>query len=512
MKQKLKAIFKGPVVFYPLLFAAFPILFLYTHNINETSASQMWLPLGFSVAATLVLWAVLSLILRSLPKAGFATAIFLALFFSYGRLYDVLGYWGVIPKHAYLLLVMLFIWGYCVYFISRAKRDFRITTKMLNITAVVLIAINLFNIASYQVKLARLSTDAPVESTEHTAASPAELSTLPDIYFIILDEYAHPDTMREWYDYDNSGFFKSLEDKGFFVAYESKTRIPFTPLIMAQVLNMEYLTGKWYWDEATRKYVEIVSTEVDDDLGDSAWSDPVYHKLAYSKVADFLKAQGYKYIAFGLATPWENYMKDNTDLYFNYFETATLPWITPWISEFQRILWSTTMLRPFYRQIVGSQYEVAHRRQTLDTLEHLKALPEMEGPKFVFAHVNCPHEPFAFGPSGGYVSPQNYRNYEDKRFYRWNYIFISAEIAELANELLNKSEIPPIIILQSDHGMRAHHPGIEIGDDDWEKILNAMYLPGMDTDMLYDNISPVNTFRLIFNHYFGADYPMLEDD
>jgi len=26
MRQKLKAIFEGPVVFYPLLFAAFPIL------------------------------------------------------------------------------------------------------------------------------------------------------------------------------------------------------------------------------------------------------------------------------------------------------------------------------------------------------------------------------------------------------------------------------------------------------------------------------------------------------
>ena len=60
MKQKLKAIFKGPVVFYPLLFAAFPILFLYAHNIRGTSASQVWLPLIISVAAALVLWAVLS--------------------------------------------------------------------------------------------------------------------------------------------------------------------------------------------------------------------------------------------------------------------------------------------------------------------------------------------------------------------------------------------------------------------------------------------------------------------
>ena len=60
MKQKLKDIFKGPVVFYPLLFAVFPILFLYVYNISETSASQIWLPMIISVAATLVLWVVLS--------------------------------------------------------------------------------------------------------------------------------------------------------------------------------------------------------------------------------------------------------------------------------------------------------------------------------------------------------------------------------------------------------------------------------------------------------------------
>ena len=75
-----------------------------------------------------------------------------------------------------------------------------------------------------------------------------------------------------------------------------------------------------------------------------------------------------------------------------------------------------------------------------------------------------------------------------------------------------KSETPPIIILQSDHGQRPHHPGIVIGGDEWHKILNAMYLPGMDYAGLSDSISPVNTFRLIFNHYFDADYPLLEDD
>lgn len=484
MKQRLKGIFKGPVVFYPLLLAAFPILFLYAYNINETSTSQMWLPLVLSVVGALVLWAILSLILRSLAKAGLATAIFLLFFFSYGRLYDALENWGAfLPRHAYLLPGMLFIWGYCVYFISRAKRDFRITTRVLNIMAVALIAINLFNIASYQIKLARLNAQTPGQSPGQTASNSTKPSSLPDIYFIILDEYAHPDTMREYYNYDNSEFINSLKDKGFFIASESKTRSADSPQCIAQVLNMEY-------------------------LDDEPWSDATYRKLAYSKVAEFLKAQGYQYIYFGNwadVGTWDSYMADSADLYFNYLVTGA----SRWISQFQEILWRTTMLKPFYYRLVGTQYESAYRRQTLYTLEHLKRIPEMGGPKFIFAYICCPHDPFVFGPKGEEVPVEDSNNWSDRQFYLGQYIFISTEIEKVIDELLKKSEIPPIIIVQSDHGNRRTQV---VGADEWQKILNAMYLPGVNHNELSDSISPVNTFRLVFNHYFGADYPLLEDD
>jgi hypothetical protein len=507
MKQKLKAIFKGPVVYYPLLFAAFPVLFLYVYNISETSASQMWLPLIISVAAALVLWAVLSLILGSLSKAGLATAIFLAFFFSYGHLRDGLDYLGVfVPKHAYLLPSMLFIWGYCVYFISRAKRDFRITTRLLNIVAVVLIAINLFNIASYQIELAMTSTGTPEESPTQTPVNPGETDNLPDIYFIILDENAHPDTMLECYDYDNSQFIESLEDKGFFIAGGSKTRTPLTPQCLAQILNMEYLTPGWEWKPEIGDYVEH-ETNVE-NFPAYVWNDVTFRKIAYNKAVDFLRAQGYEYIVFASSSPWQDHTKENADLYFNYFETAA----GPWVSAFQETLWQTTMLKPFYHHIVGSQYEVAHRRRTLYTLEHLKSLPELEGPKFIFAHLMCPHSPFVFGPNGEYIAPINRLNYRDRQYYLGQYIFISAEMEKLADALLEKSENPPIIIIQSDHGIRPHLPGIAIEPEEWHRILNVMYLPGMDYSEISDSISPVNTFRLIFNHYFGADYPLLEDD
>jgi hypothetical protein len=42
-------------------------------------------------------------------------------------------------------------------------------------------------------------------------------------------------------------------------------------------------------------------------------------------------------------------------------------------------------------------------------------------------------------------------------------------------------------------------------------ILNAIYFPENEYDALYPSISPVNTFRLIFSHFFGSDELLLPD-
>ena len=43
-------------------------------------------------------------------------------------------------------------------------------------------------------------------------------------------------------------------------------------------------------------------------------------------------------------------------------------------------------------------------------------------------------------------------------------------------------------------------------------IFNAYLFPDGGDEKLYDSISPVNTFRVLFNHYFGTNYPLLEDE
>ena len=42
-------------------------------------------------------------------------------------------------------------------------------------------------------------------------------------------------------------------------------------------------------------------------------------------------------------------------------------------------------------------------------------------------------------------------------------------------------------------------------------ILNAYYFPDADKSVLYPSITPVNTFRLLFNIYFDGNLELLPD-
>ena len=81
------------------------------------------------------------------------------------------------------------------------------------------------------------------------------------------------------------------------------------------------------------------------------------------------------------------------------------------------------------------------------------------------------------------------------------------------SELLARSANPPIIILQGDHGPLGRRITRLDSPDFRERfgILNAMYLPKGMGEFLGNDISAVNTFRFIFNHYFGTDLDLLEN-
>jgi len=87
-------------------------------------------------------------------------------------------------------------------------------------------------------------------------------------------------------------------------------------------------------------------------------------------------------------------------------------------------------------------------------------------------------------------------------------------LEEITPRLIGGSPVDPIIVLQGDHGPGAgldwRSPTAE-GLTERFRILDAIRLPGAAPELLYPTMSPVNTFRVILNQYFGTGLALLPD-
>jgi hypothetical protein len=87
--------------------------------------------------------------------------------------------------------------------------------------------------------------------------------------------------------------------------------------------------------------------------------------------------------------------------------------------------------------------------------------------------------------------------------------FINAQLEGVLAAILERSEVPPVIILTADHG-----PDSNSGRQNYVQermtILSAYRLPSGEAG-LYPGITPVNAFRVVFHEVFGADIPLLKD-
>ena len=135
----------------------------------------------------------------------------------------------------------------------------------------------------------------------------------------------------------------------------------------------------------------------------------------------------------------------------------------------------------------------------------------MPQPTFSYIHVISPHPPFVFDAEGNPTYPPDFWNAQRlyppdlyAKGYQNQLTYLNKNVLKAIDTILADSKTPPIIIFQGDHGPWLQPKFKRF----W--ILNAYYFPG-HKDALYSTISPVNTFRLMFNTYFGGKYDMLKD-
>jgi hypothetical protein len=255
------------------------------------------------------------------------------------------------------------------------------------------------------------------------------------------------------------------------------------------------------------------------DVGEaSSDREPLYEMIRKNRAMAFLKGQGYRLIA--LSSSIEPTDIKTADLYIGFKGLE---------SEFRTALLNTTPLPLFIRLGKGGSPYEAHRKRILNAFRALRESPLEKGPFFLFVHLMSPHPPFVFGPGGEPRDPDYLFSMVDadrlhgaseaaiRRYipaYRDQVSFLNKKVLEAVDAILGRSPEPPIIVLQGDHGSRAYADLDRPEGSYFEEnlaILNAYHLPGGGNALLRPGITPVNTFRLIFKHYFGADLELLDD-
>ena len=145
-----------------------------------------------------------------------------------------------------------------------------------------------------------------------------------------------------------------------------------------------------------------------------------------------------------------------------------------------------------------------HRKAVLDAFADLENMPVTDGkPKFIIAHIICPHGPYVFGANGEKLGLKPGKNKDAKQLYIDQHIFISKKIKEFVDKKLSDSQPAPIIIIQGDHGAR-------MDKSNAHQVFSAAYIPDYKGKSWQDSISSVNTFRILFNDIFGTKMEILK--
>jgi len=424
---------------------------------------------------------------RDWRRAAISLTIVLILFYSYGHIYMLLKDANLNGFYLFRHRTLIPIWvggGFFILWQVRRKPiNLATATYTLNLVGLFLLVLPSIQLSSYLLQ----SWVSQAEAQQNTRALDLNVGEEPpDIYYIILDGYGRADVLKDEFAFDNSDFLNALRDLGFYIADCAQSNYAQTQMSLASSLNFNY--------------VDALSNGFVPGAEDRIRLDFLIH---HSAVRESLEKAGYKTVAF--ATGFIATELTDADYFLSPEQTPGK------LNEFEYLLIETTLARLMQdggrlgKQNSGSEL---FRERTLFALDKLDKLSYIKGPKFVFVHLIIPHPPYVFGPTGGPVEPAavgTARTQRGVRQYRDQAIYISSRMMEIVPKIITNSTTPPIIVIQGDHGPTVPSiPQVRMSN------LNAYFLPGVNAS-IYSTITPVNTFRIIFNTYFGQNLELLED-
>ena len=485
---------------HPFLFAVASVLALMASNLNQVSPMHVVGALLGALVFAAAVYALAFMIWRDGARAGLIASIWVvgSLFYAavFGALNDLVegGFEMVrsLPLALAALVVLTFVAARLPHSVVR------ILAVILNCLAAVMVATPGLQAAAFEWRngASRAIYDPYQAAEALPPADPAQQQgdRPPDIYHFVFDRYASPTTLAEYYGYDDSPLVAFLEDRGFRVLRDAHSNYHRTAHSLASTFYMDYLDlfdGK------------------PDLAGSSNWQ-PVLSMLADHRAGRFLKARGYRFIQFG--SWW-------TGTFHNRLADENRP---HGLNEFDMLYLRRTVLRPLLHLLPDApetsllDWDNAQCHRVKAQIEEIKAIGEQDQPVYVFAHFLVPHGPYNFSPEGECLTMEQSGRRGLEKGYLEQVEYAGRIIRELVPALQADRQNPAAIIIQSDEGpFPAREPNVAWQDQPdpilriKTGILSAYSIPGADE--IDEHLTPVNTYRILFNALFGTKFERLPD-
>jgi hypothetical protein len=477
-----------PLYFIASVYSQYAGLFDSAESVSVTLLVYLGIGLAF---------AVFYLIYRNIVKAGIATTIIGILYLFFGNIKELLrhsdlfyfiSHYKTLVPLLFLLVITLFLW-----LRKRNKTNYQLNL-FLNILLLIYLVIELWNFTRM------ISKSRSTEDQSITLKAPGNpFANRPNIYYILLDCYPGSGYQREVLNVEENDFDVYLKQKGFYVVDESRSNYNMTSFSIASLFNMVYLD--WLpLNEKVKPYhynktIQLVRNALVFD-----WLAEQGYELHNLSVFDMPGKPSHNKEQF-LSTTGKEIILHNT--FWKCLYRDVFPGIFPSIKK--KMVEDARNTRKERLQVFRR-----YNRQILDSLYQLPGRPS-NNPKFVYAHLEMPHFPY-FYDSTGKAYPDELVFGKDiitnkERFK--NYIgYTNLQVMTLLDSVFMRNNSRDIIIIQSDHGL--NDLDVKRRDDAFRNY-TAFYFPDRDYGQMKNGLSNVNTFRIIFNKYFGQQLPLLKD-
>jgi len=428
-----------------------------------------------SFAVTFFIYLLIGILIKNKIKSSLISSLLISCLLFYGLIYNQI-YHLIILKiqllsfHANIssMIILSIIFIVIFAWVKKSKYEFIKLNGYLNVLFAILFLFNFSQLdfkGSYNVKLNNSFDDSKVKN----------VSTKPNIYYILVDAYTNPVSLKKYWGYDDTLLTNYLLRKEFFIGKNSRSNYITTMYSLTASLNMSYLS----FDSSYFYSVYQIQS-----LG---------NLLNNSRAINYLKKEGYKFYNFSL------FKVSHQKKYYNdiFFKKTTN-------------LINGTFLAMLLNRIEENITPLYKTNLKIVSLVKKKAMEEDNSPFVIYAHLMMPHFWYYFKSNGQVVTDKKYiTQTENMHEYLDQLKFTNKVLINMLDTIFRYSKTKPVIIIQGDHGAR-----IVKGkgrDEESHSILNAYYFPDQDYSLLTEDENPVNSFRVVLKKYFNPAISLIKN-